>query len=156
MLKAAIRTLIEFCTRWPWMVVLASTLLTVGAGVYTAQNFAINTDVSRLISPTIEWRKREIAYHKAFPQGNNILAVIDASTSEAATEAAVALRDELSEHKELVEQVSAPAETPFFAKSALLYMPTNDVRSVTGQLEQLGPLLHVLAAIPRCAASDRR
>ena len=148
MLKAAIRTLIDFCTRWPWTVVLVSALLAVGAGIYTAQNFAINTDISRLISPDLGWRKREIAYQKAFPQGNNILAVIDASTSEAATEVAIALRDELSQRKDLIEQVSAPAETPFFAKSALLYMPTSEVRSVTGQLEQLGPLLHVLAGDP--------
>ena len=52
-------------------------------------NFALNTDITTLISPKLEWRQREIAYLKAFPgQATTILAVIDGPTPELAEDAA--------------------------------------------------------------------
>ena len=97
MVRAAIKSLIEYCTRWPWAVVVIAVLLAAGASVYTARHFAINTDVNRLISHDLPWRQRELAYSKAFPQGYQvILVVIDAPTSEAASKATSALADALS------------------------------------------------------------
>ena len=40
-------------------------------GLYTSQHFALNTDISKLISPDLDWRKREIAFEKAFPAAMN-------------------------------------------------------------------------------------
>ena len=53
--------------RSPWITIVVFALLTVASAVYTARNFAINTDISNLISPDIDWRQREIALEKAFP-----------------------------------------------------------------------------------------
>ena len=149
MIKSTIKGLIEQCTRWPWAVVGVAVVLAAAASVYAADHFAINTDINRLISPDLPWRQRELAFSKAFPQGYEvILVVIDAPTSEAATQAATALSGALSGQKNLFRSVDNIAETPFFARNALLYLTTDEVAATTGQLAQSAPLIQVLTSDP--------
>jgi uncharacterized protein len=149
MIKTAIKTLIEQCTRWPWAVVAAALVLSLAASVYAARHFAINTDINRLISPDLPWRQREMSFRAAFPHNTSIiLAVIDTPTSEVASQATTELADALAGHKDLIRSVSAYPETPFFARAALLYLPTDQVAALTGQLRESAPLIQVLAADP--------
>ena len=149
MIKSAIKSLIEQCTRWPWAVVGVAVVLAAAASVYAADHFAINTDINRLISPDLPWRQRELAFSKAFPQGYEvILVVIDAPTSEAATQAATTLTDTLAGRKDLFRSVDDIAETPFFARNAFLFLTTDDVAATAGQLAQSAPLIQVLASDP--------
>ena len=75
--------------RAPWITIIVFALLTLGSAVYTARNFNINTDISNLISPHIDWRQREIALEKAFPaRVHTILAVVNAPPPELASLAA--------------------------------------------------------------------
>jgi uncharacterized protein len=149
MSKAIIKILVERCTRWPWTVIALSVMLSAAAAVYSVDHFAINTDISRLISPDLPWRQRQHAFQTAFPQGPNIiLAVVDAPTSEAASEAATMLADALSGRTELFRSVSTVAETPFFEHSALLYLPTKQVAATVTALQQAGPLIGMLSADP--------
>ena len=149
MIKSAIKSLIEQCTRWPWAVVGVAVVLAAAASVYAADHFAINTDINRLISPDLPWRQRELAFSKAFPQGYEvILVVIDAPTSEAATQAATTLTDTLAGRKDLFRSVDDIAETPFFARNAFLFLTTADVAATAGQLAQSAPLIQVLASDP--------
>jgi hopanoid biosynthesis associated RND transporter like protein HpnN len=149
MIKSAIKKLIEQCTRWPWAVVGVAVVLAAAASVYAVDHFAINTDINRLISPDLPWRQRELAFAKAFPQGYEvILVVVDAPTSEAASHAATSLTGALAGRKDLFRSVDNIAETPFFARSALLFLSTDDVSSTTGQLAQAAPLIQVLASDP--------
>lgn len=149
MITTVIKGLIDFCTRWPWLVVVIAVALAGWTSVYSANHFAINTDIGRLISPDLPWRQREIAFTKAFPQGaDTILAVLDAPTSEAASEATRLLRDDLSQHKNLFTEVSAYTESPYFAQAAFLYLPAAQLPTITGQLQQAVPLIQVLASDP--------
>ncbi len=52
-------------------------LLAIASGIYVAQNFKIDTDINKLISPDLPWRKQELVVSRAFPQ-HAITAVIDA------------------------------------------------------------------------------
>lgn len=54
----------------PWITILVFALLTLASTVYTARNFAINTDISNLISPHIDWRQREIALERRSRRGS--------------------------------------------------------------------------------------
>ena len=149
MIKSAIKNLIEQCTRWPWAVVGVAVVLAAAASVYTADHFAINTDINRLISPDLPWRQRELAFSKAFPQGYEvILVVVDASTSEAASQAATSLTGALAGRKDLFRSVDNIAETPFFARTAFLFLSTDEVSTTTGELAQAAPLIQVLASDP--------
>ena len=149
MVQSAIKTLIELCTRRPWWVIAVSVLLAAGASVYSVRHFAINTDVTRLISPDLPWRQRELTFNATFPQGKEtIIAVIDAPTSEAASKAAQSLTAALSGRKNLFSSVEAACETQFFAHEALLFLPADQVAATMGQLQQSAPLIRVLAGDP--------
>ena len=96
MLSSFIARIVGVCTRYVWVVVAVSVLLTAVCGRYAAQHFAINTDIQHLISRDLPWRQREIAYEKAFPQGMElIVAVVSAPTPELAGAATKALAERL-------------------------------------------------------------
>ncbi|HMN72672.1 MAG TPA: MMPL family transporter [Rhodoblastus sp.] len=81
--------IVRFCTFRPLLVVGLTLALTLAAGVYSVKNFAIDTNTAKLISPDIPWRQDEIAYARAFPQFDNLIAaVIDGPTPEAVDGAA--------------------------------------------------------------------
>ncbi len=81
------------------MTVLVALVLAIGAGYYTAQNFQINTDINTLISPKLDWRKRDNQFDKAFDRDSTILAVVDAPTPELTSAASAALEQKLSGDK---------------------------------------------------------
>ena len=111
--------------------------------------FAINTNVNQLISPELPWRQRELAFVDAF-QGNHeqILAVVDAATSERATAASKALAEKLRADPALFPSVQELSENPFFARNGLLFLPADEVADTVGGLAQSQPLLQVLVAEP--------
>jgi len=147
--QSAIKTLIEACTRRPWWVLAASLVVAGAASDYSVRHFAINTDITRLISPNLTWRQRELAFNAAFPQGKEtIIAVVDAPTSEAASKAAQSLTEALSGRKDFFDSVETTAESPFFAREALLFLDTDRVAAVTGQLQRSAPLVRAMASDP--------
>ena len=106
------------------------------SAVYTARNFAINTDISNLISPNIDWRQREIALEKAFPaRANTILAVVNAPTPELASLAADRLTERLRDKPDLFPEVRRPDGGEFFEKNALLFLPVEQLGRTLGQLQ---------------------
>ncbi|HZV20858.1 MAG TPA: hypothetical protein VE986_04860, partial [Hyphomicrobiales bacterium] len=78
MLRKLIVAIVRVCSLYPWPVLAIAAALTVASANYVANNFAVNTDISKLISGSLPWRQREEAFAKAFPkQETAILAVID-------------------------------------------------------------------------------
>src|SRR4030081_1380844 len=98
MLTSLIVRVVAFCVRHAWGVILAAVVLSVGSGVYTVRHFAIDTKIDNLMSPSLDWRKREITYHNEFPQSIQlILVVVDGPTPELAGAAKRAVAGELCE-----------------------------------------------------------
>ena len=118
-------------------------LLAITSGIYVARNFKIDTDINKLISPDLPWRKQELAFFQAFPQ-HAITAVVDAPTSELATSASSALVQELSKRKELFESVEDPQSSPLFVRNGLLFLPTEELARTTDALIQAQPLIQTL------------
>src|SRR4051812_44421170 len=149
MLKSRLASIVNICTRHPWMVIAVAVVLTIVTGVYSAQNFAINTDVNKLISPELPWRQRELAVDKAFPHRNEtILAVVEAPTSELATQATAALVPKLTEQKALFQSVRELGGGEFFARNGLLFLSTEEGGQTANQFAQAQPLIQVLVADP--------
>ena len=70
---------------------ILSLVLAVASSIYAARHFAINTDINTLISPELDWRKRDVQFEEAFDREKLILAVVEAPTPELAATAANAL-----------------------------------------------------------------
>jgi hopanoid biosynthesis associated RND transporter like protein HpnN len=123
-------------------------ILAITAGYYTSQNFIINTDINTLISPDLDWRKRDNQFEKAFDRDRTILAVVDAPTPELTSAAAAALAQKLSGDVRHFESVQPLGSGAFFEKNGLLFLPAAEVGQLTGQFESAAPLIEIMAGDP--------
>ncbi len=142
--------IVNACTRHAWLVIGAALAVTIVCGVYAVRNFAINTDIEALISPELPWRQREIAFDKSFPNRYDlILVVVDAPTSELASQAANALVERLSGNRELFHSLRQLGRgDEFFARNGILFLPVEEVQRTAEQLDQGSPLITLLATDP--------
>ncbi|MEN3212654.1 MMPL family transporter [Methylorubrum populi] len=144
-----IERLVAFSVRRRWLVLVAAALLTVAGAGAAAHLFRINTDVERLIEPSVPWRQDEIAFEKAFPQRTNLVAaVIDGQTPEIAEEAAARFAEALKSHRSEIETVYRPDGGPFFDRNGLLLMSQQELEQTTQRLIEQQGLLGPLAADP--------
>lgn len=149
MLTRFIVALVRGCTRYAWLTIISGLILATAAAIYSAQHFAISTDINKLISPDLPWRQREINFEKAFPGRNDmIIAVVEAATPELAREAAQALENKLIPQKDKFLSVQMPAAGPFFDSNGLLFLPTPEVAKQTEQLAAAAPVLDILTDDP--------
>ena len=149
MLATVVTGIVRFCTRFPWPIIVLALLMAFGSAIYAARHFAINTDVNKLISPELDWRKREAEFEKAF-RGHygSTLVVVDAPTAEYASRAAADLAAQLKAKSQLFRSVDDIGGSEFFARNGLLYRPTEDVASFAKGLGQAAPLIGTLVGDP--------
>jgi uncharacterized protein len=149
MLKSIIVGIVRFCTRHAWPVIVMAALLTAVASAYAVRHFAINTDISQLISAAAPWRQREIAFDRAFPhRAQTILVVVDAPTPELAKRAADTLMQRMSGRSDHIRSVRRPGGGAFFEQHAFLFVPTDEVVRTMAQLMEARPLIGVLSDDP--------
>jgi hopanoid biosynthesis associated RND transporter like protein HpnN len=147
-LTSIVVSIVRACTRFAVPVVVLSLILSIGAGYYAAHNFSINTDINKLISPDLDWRKRDNQFEHAFDREKLILAVVEAPTPELANAAAKALAEKLKGDTRRFESVQPLGSGEFFEKNGLLFLPVEEVAKVTSQLEAAAPLIEIMAGDP--------
>src|SRR5215470_6000109 len=146
MLQQAIVATVDFCTRHAVQIIGVAVVLGLAAAVHAAGHFAIDADVNKLISKELPWRQREVAFEKSFPpKEETILAVLDAPTSELATQATAALIQKLSDQKDHFRSILEAGGGPFFQKNGLLFLPTQEVVALTKKLGAAKPVIQTLA-----------
>ena len=148
MITAFVVRAVGFCAQHAWPVIGVSLLLTVLSGWYAATHFAMTTDINQLISSHIDWREREAALEKAFPQFELIVGVIDAPTPELVDEATAALAQRLAQQKDLIFTVEQPKGGSFFAQNGLLFEPVDTLKPQMATLTKAQRLLQTLARDP--------
>ena len=141
--------LVAACCRAPRFVVALVLALGAAGAVYTAVNFDMDTDSTKLISPKVEWRQREMHFDSLFPQQVNLIAVVvDGQTPELAEAATKALADALTLQTKQFDSVRRPDGGDFFDKNGLLFLPLPDVKANTEQMIAAAPFLGPMAADP--------
>jgi hopanoid biosynthesis associated RND transporter like protein HpnN len=136
-------------TRRAWFVILAFIFVAILSAAYFASHFAITTDSNQLLSSSLPWRQQERALDRAFPwRIDQILAVIDASTPEAAEQAANTLTEDLSHYTDVIRTVTRPDGGEFFARNGILFQRLNEVRRDANDLIGAQPFLGTLSADP--------
>jgi uncharacterized protein len=147
-LTSIVVSVVKACTRFAPLTIVVALILAITAGYYTSRNFIINTDINTLISPDLDWRKRDNQFEKAFDRDRTILAVVDAPTPELTSAAAAALEQKLSGDVRHFESVQPLGAGPFFEKNGLLFLPVAEVAQLTGQFESAAPLIEIMAGDP--------
>ncbi len=149
MLQKAIVIIVDYCTRYATQIIGIAALFGLVTAISAAGHFAIDADVNKLISKDLPWRQREVAFQKFFPpKEETILAVIDAPTSELATQFTAGLIQKLSDQKDLFQTIIEAGGGPFFQKNGLLFLPTQEVVETAKKLGDAKPLIQALAQDP--------
>jgi hopanoid biosynthesis associated RND transporter like protein HpnN len=149
MLAAAVTLIVRGCARVPWLIIVLGLAAAAASTVYSARHFAINTDVNKLISPDLDWRRRELEFEKLFPgHFGSTLVVVDAPTAELAAQASADLTRRLAAQPALFTSAEDMAGNAFFSRNGLLFRPADDVVRLTQGLRQAGPLMGTLVADP--------
>jgi hopanoid biosynthesis associated RND transporter like protein HpnN len=149
MLTAAIVRTVGFCARHALAVILLAAALAAGSGAYVARHFAIDANIDNLLSSRLDWRARELDYHRAFPQSIElILVVVDGPTPELAAAATQSLAQDLAKRTDLFRSVTEQGGGAFFRRNGLLFAPTDRLDHMTGALSRAGPLIGALASDP--------
>src|SRR5215467_10741713 len=146
---AAITRLVRLSDRYAWPVILGFLILAIASAGYFILHFAISTDSKQLLSSSLPWRQQEAILNARFPQRiDQLIAVIDAATPEAADDAADALVNELASRSDLIRSVSRPDGGEFFERNGLLFLSLDEVQHSTADLISAQPFLGTLAADP--------
>jgi hopanoid biosynthesis associated RND transporter like protein HpnN len=144
-----IHLLVDLSRRFACLVTLLGLALTAVSGYYASTHLSLDTDIDKLLDPNLPWRKRAMAYDKAFPQFSNLIAVvIDGATPDQAEDAAAALAAKLKPDSELFTSVERPDGSEFFRKNGMLFLSKEQVQSFADQMVQAQPLIGTLAADP--------
>jgi hopanoid biosynthesis associated RND transporter like protein HpnN len=147
-LTSVVVAIVRTCTRFAPVTLVVGLALAVGAGVYTAHHFAINTDINTLISPNLDWRQRDQQFEQAFDRDRTILAVIDSPAPELTSSSERALEQKLRGDTAHFSSVHPLGSGEFFEKNGLLFLPTDQVQQATSQFEQAAPLVEIMAGDP--------
>jgi uncharacterized protein len=149
MLARLVLRTIAYSIHRAWVVVLIAALLTGASVVYAISHFKLNTDINRLISSDLPWRKTEAAFSKAFPRFNLLLVVVNAPTPELVDRATDALTQALAKRTDRFSSVTrSPAGRAYFEREGLLFQSPEELAKTTEQLIAARPLLHDLASDP--------
>jgi len=145
MLTSLIVRIIDCCIRRAWQVIAVVLMLALASGFYAFRHFAINSDTAALLSPNLEWRKRELALEKAFGRYDLILVVVQAPTPELTGQATEALTQRLAQHKDRFPSVTNAGGGEFFARHGLLFQSPEDLEHNLAPLVDAEPLIRDLA-----------
>src|SRR5216684_4241220 len=147
MLTSAVVRTVNFCLRHAWPIILVALVLTIGSTAYTALHFSVDTNIDHLMSPDLDWRKREIAYRNAFPKSTQlILVVVDGPTPEMASAASRTLAQELAKKKDVFRSVESQDTDTFFRRNGLLFASVDQLEGMTSRLTSAAPLIGTLAS----------
>jgi uncharacterized protein len=147
-LTSIVVQIVRACTRFATLTLLIGFVLTAVAGYYTAQHFAINTDINTLISSKLDWRQRDQQFDKAFDRDSTILAVIDAPTPELTNAAVASLEQKLKDDTTNFQSMTPLGSGEFFDRNGLLFLPTEELGKITGQFQAAAPLIEIMAGDP--------
>ncbi len=139
---------ISFCAHFAWWVIVGAILLALASGWYAVKHFSMTTDINHLLSTKIPSRQLEVAFEKAFPQFDTIVAVIDAPTQEKVDAATAALVRRLSPQKNFFHAITEPQGGSFFAHNGFLFVPTAQLAPQLKMLSKAERLVQVLAGDP--------
>ncbi len=149
MLASIVTAIVRLCTRFPWPIIVLALCAAGASIVYSGRHFAITTDVNKLISQDLDFRKREAEFEKAFPgHFGSTLVVVDAPVAEYSSRASAELAKKLSPQRQFFRTVEDTAGSDFFARNALLYQPADDLAKMAQGLGQASPLVSTLANDP--------
>ena len=139
---------VAWVCRYPWQVLIAITMLTIGAAWYGLANFRINSDLSGLIDQHSGWRADFDEFEAAFPNLLKTAVVVVHGDSFGDVEQVSKAIETAIRAEPRFTSVSAPQNLPFLRDHALLYLSGDDLDEMSDRLAEAQPVLTAIAEDP--------
>ena len=131
------------------LVIAVCLALTVASVIYTARTLTMDTDTSRMISPSLPWKQAQFRINAEFPQNVGLLVVmIDGQSPDLAEDAAAALYAKMKERTDLFDTVRRADGGPFYDQYGLMLLDTKDLDQISRSVIRAQPFIASLAADP--------
>ena len=132
--------------RFPWTLLLITTLVCGVSLHYTINNMGFNTNTAQMLSPDLPFQKNRLRIEQAFPKdAAAFLLVVEGDTPEETSQAASLLAQQLSRHHDSFESVYIPTDNPFFRQEALLFLNLDELDDLAKKLTDAQPFIGHLA-----------
>ena len=142
-------TLVRWCGRQRWLVLLAAAVLAAGSAGLAGTRLKMSTNLHELFAPSLAWRQQDLALRRAYPQFNDlIVAVVDARIPEEADATADGLLHALQGDKAHFASVRRPDASPYLQREGLLFLDTAALTDLLDKTVDAAPFLGVLASDP--------
>ena len=140
---------VRFAARRPIAVLLIALLLAALCLDLAANHLGVTTDVDKLFSAALPWKRQQAEMRQLFPQFNDlIVAVVDAQAPEEAEATAASLEAALRTDPAHFNSVRRPDDSPFFDRNGLLFLDKDALGKLLDQTVDAQPFLGQLAADP--------
>jgi len=131
------------------LAVVLGTFVLAGLGAWwSATHLGVNTDVDAMFTSKLDWRQRQAAQSRDFPQFQDLLvAVIEADAPEAGDATAAELAAALAGNP-AIRSVRRPDADPYLTRVGLLFLDKAELAKVLDQTIDAQPFLGQLVADP--------
>ncbi len=147
--RSFLASVVSLSARRAKTVLLAGLVLAVLSGWLAATRLSVTTDIATLFNPSLPWKQRETELKRLFPQQEDLLvAVVDASTPEAAEATAAGLAAALARSSAHFYFARRPDALPFFDRNGLLFLDRAALSALLDQTIDAQPFLGQLVADP--------
>ena len=149
MLSAALSRVSALCARRAALVSILMLILAVAGVVAVRSRLGVDTDTGNLFAASLPWKREQAAMARAFPQNEELLAiVVDSKVPEIAEATASSLAQVLSFDRRSFISVRQPDVSPWFDRNGLMFLDTDALASLLDQTIDAQPFLGQLAADP--------
>ena len=147
--RSFLAAVVSLSARRATAVLVAGAVLAILCGWLAVTRLGVTTDIDILFNPSLPWKQRETELKRLFPQQQNLLvAVVDASTPEAADATAAGLAAALARDTAHFYFARRPDASPFFDRNGLLFLDRATLSTLLDQTIDAQPFLGQLVADP--------
>ena len=149
MLSLALSRVSALCARRAVLVSLFLLLLTAAGVAAVVARLGVDTDTGNLFAASLPWKREQAAMARAFPQNEELLAiVVDSAVPEVAEATANSLAQILSFDRRNFTSVRQPDVSPWFDRNGLMFLDKGALATLLDQTVDAQPFLGQLAADP--------
>ncbi|MEM9669781.1 MAG: MMPL family transporter [Pseudomonadota bacterium] len=109
----------------------------------------VNSDTSQMVSSKLDYRRTQLDFEAAFPDEETRIALVVRARSEDEADAfSIRVADVLRARTDVVSDVFAASVDPFLVKNGLLFLESDELDELLGNITAAGPVLKRLGRQP--------
>ncbi|MEM6412564.1 MAG: MMPL family transporter [Pseudomonadota bacterium] len=135
--------------RYPRFMISALVVLAAIGTILAATGLGVNSDTSQMVSSKLDYRQSQLDFEQAFPDEETRIALVVRARSEDEADAfSIRVAEVLRERTDVVSDVFAASVDPFLVQNGLLFLESDELDELLGNITAAGPILKRLGRSP--------